>query len=441
MVSAITAQRTSTATGRSESRAPIVLGCALMAAVVLVNQSSFRVRAPDDLSADWQVLLRVAVCGLCGLFGLMHLSRTIELFFRPPGVLVLAFAGWAALSVFFARDLRYSAVAAVSLFCMVLFAPAVVQRLGARRIAATIVASTTLLLIGCWAAYYLTPDLGREPYALADPEDAGRLAGLMHPNGTGSMASLLIAILLVAWVSGWLRWWMVLPLLVFAAATLWASGSKTALGSAMFAALLVVTHRLPRPVTVLAGGFGAALALIMLAALSADADSVLRSISRTNDAEEILSFTGRVELWKFTLHEIGTSPLFGHGFACSRFVNEGGPDWAAGSHAHNLLLNVMVETGVVGGMLLIAMLLAQFFRAYHGLHLLPIVMTGLVLVEGVTGSVVFTTVPNAHTLLWLAALFPGWAAGGVGALSDPARGANVRAIDSGNAPLQPSWGG
>jgi len=419
----------------------MLLGAALMAAVVLVNQSSFRVRPPDELSADWQVMLRVGICGLCGLYGLMLLSRTIDSCFRPSALLVLMFAGWAALSVFFARDLRYSAVAVASLLCMVLFAPAILDQLGARGIGLVAIASITLLLIGCWWTFYLQPELGREPYELADPADVGRLAGLMHPNGTGSMAALLAALLLVALVSGWLRWWMVLPLLVFAAATIWQSGSKTSLVSALFAAMLIVMHRLPRPVTVLAGGFGATAAVILLAAIAADPDSLLRTISRTNDPEEIYSFTGRVELWKYTLHQTGASPVFGHGFACSRFVNEGGPDWAAGSHAHNLLLNTMVETGVVGGMLLVGMFLAQLVRAYHGLHLLPVLVTALVLVEGVTGTAVFTTVPNTHTMLWIAALFPGWATASFKGKEDARRG-TVQAADANKQPsLQPSMGG
>ncbi len=53
-----------------EAAPPVALAGFLVAAVVFVNEASFRNAAPEDFSVDWQVLLRIAVCGGCGLYAL-----------------------------------------------------------------------------------------------------------------------------------------------------------------------------------------------------------------------------------------------------------------------------------------------------------------------------------------------------------------------------------
>jgi hypothetical protein len=74
-------------------------------------------------------------------------------------------------------------------------------------------------------------------------------------------------------------------------------------------------------------------------------------------------------------------------------------------HAHNLLLNITLCTGAVGGLLLVAMLVHQLFWALGGPEAVPDAATVFILVAGITEPLLFGPMPRAHTVIWLLALF------------------------------------
>ena len=48
------------------------IGAALVAILVFVNEAVFRNADVEHVAFDWQIALRLAVCGACGLYGLAH---------------------------------------------------------------------------------------------------------------------------------------------------------------------------------------------------------------------------------------------------------------------------------------------------------------------------------------------------------------------------------
>ena len=81
--------------------------------------------------------------------------------------------------------------------------------------------------------------------------------------------------------------------------------------------------------------------------------TIFETVNRGQSAEQILSVTGRIEIWAIAIDKIFenfVSFFCGHGYGMSRFVlNEGtvSIDWYA-YHAHNTFLEVLLSMGFVG---------------------------------------------------------------------------------------------
>jgi|GEM_PF-3056558 O-antigen ligase len=80
----------------------------------------------------------------------------------------------------------------------------------------------------------------------------------------------------------------------------------------------------------------------------------LMDYAKSGEAE---TGTGRIGLWKVIIPAIMEKPLYGHGYVSSKFIAEdvSGVDWPAG-HTHNGFLEILYNNGVIGLILLLAVL-------------------------------------------------------------------------------------
>jgi O-antigen ligase len=94
----------------------------------------------------------------------------------------------------------------------------------------------------------------------------------------------------------------------------------------------------------------AALALALGLGFLPPIQDLLMSVSRSGDASEVLTLTGRTDLWSFVLGKVAERPLFGYGFNSAETVLS--RDWYgnadAGYSAHNVLLQSLLTVGIVG---------------------------------------------------------------------------------------------
>lgn len=378
-------------------------GVGLLGALVFFNEANFR--GGDEPGWHWQLALRLAICAGCGLYGVTFppLGRRRLLSF--PAAWCVLFAGWAFITAPLAMNVSYAFCGALSLGCLILFAPAVLQRIGPRMVAISIVSAALVFLAACWAAQFAWPDLAAE----ADQENVGRLGGLTHPNGTGAMAALAIGGLLALLTERKIGWRWAVAGLALAGVTLLATGSRTSLLAALAVTALITVRKIPLALTAWA------LCTIALAALAGETLGIgwrdlLADAARDEGIEEITSLTGRTDLWRFTLAEIGKAPLWGYGFGCSRFIMSE-TDLFVTRDPHNVLLDVVLETGPIGGLLLVAMLVGQMWRLAtqpaqprRYLATWPLVITALAIIGGTCEALLFTPIPNAYTAAWLLAL-------------------------------------
>ncbi|HEX5446097.1 MAG TPA: glycosyltransferase [Pirellulales bacterium] len=378
-------------------------GMVLLAAVVIVNEATLRVVEPDSTTFDWQSLLRLSVCGLCGLYGLIHLPGIHRCLLRFPGVCCLVFAAWAMATAPVAISPAYSFAACVALACAVLFAPAVLVRLGHETVIKTLIAAFLFFAAACWVAQFTKPELGQPEYLAQGQEPVWRLGGLTHPNGLGGFCALAIGCLGVLGIGGRVRWrWLAAPLAFFAI-TLWLTDSRTSQAAVSALVAVCVMRRLGP------ARLACAAALLAAAVLAAELASVdwsqwLVGAAREGDAEEVYSINGRTELWDFAIEKAARSPWLGYGFGSSRFLMSDFELFPA-AHPHQLLLDGLLETGVFGVLLLVTMMLTQLYRLWAAPAAFADMVTVLVMISGLTETPIFNPVPEAFTLCWLIALF------------------------------------
>jgi O-antigen ligase len=382
-------------------------GVGLLGALVFCNEANFRGANADEPGWHWQLALRLAICAGCGLYGVMFPPLQSRRVLGFPGAWCVLFAGWALVTAPLAVNVSYAVCGALSLGCLILFVPAVLERVGPRVVAATIVCSALAFLVACWGAQFTWPDLAE---ADADVGSVWRLGGLTHPNGTGAIAALAIGGLLALLAERKIAWRWGLIALGLAGATLLATGSRTSLAAALAVTALVAVRRIPLAVTAWA------LCAVAVAALAGEAIGIswrelLAGTARDEGIEELTSLTGRTDLWRFTLGEISKAPFWGYGFGCSRFIMSE-TDLFVTRDPHNVLLDVVLETGPLGGALLVAMLLGQAWKliarpasSRRCLVTWPVIVTVLVVIGGTCEAFVFTPIPNAYTAAWLLALY------------------------------------
>jgi len=398
------------------------LGAGLLAAAVFFNDAVFRVLDADRFSFDWQVALRLAMCGACGLFGLAHLRRTREDLLRFPAAWAVLLVVWAMATAVRAVDVRYAMASAVALGCMVLFAAAVLRVVGGRQIVLAIGGALLAFLAASWVVYFAVPSLGRTEFILPNLDVQYRMGGLAHANALGKLAGLLALFVLAAGRDIGLPRRAGLSLLVLALVTLAMTASRPAMIATAAAAAMLGWRRLGTGRMV-----GLGLGLLILASLvglagsfgliALDVDALLAKVSRSGEADAIYSFTGRTGIWEFVAGKIAESPLLGYGYGCSRFLLTGSEEIAV-FHAHNQLLNAALEMGVVGAILLAVIFLGQLGRMVFRGESLPDAVALFVVVGGLTDRLVLSPIPDACTIAWLIALF--WRGAGCSLREPPA---------------------
>jgi O-antigen ligase len=141
------------------------------------------------------------------------------------------------------------------------------------------------------------------------------------------------------------------------------TGSRGGMITSMVALLIV-----PLAMTNLSPGkMVGAIALLMLSgflAVSYVPESVVERLSTTGTSVQSLSLGGRSTLWKAGMNVFPDSPVLGHGTASYRHAIT--PELGINAQvAHNSYISVLVEEGVVGLLLFLAMLGSVFFATFR----------------------------------------------------------------------------
>lgn len=283
--------------------------------------------------------------------------------------LPLTLFGFAFLSSLWSADPDLTIRRAVALGGSVLVALLLVGVYGFRRTVVLTGLLLGLLMLASAVVALVLPDIGVHQTG----SHVGRWRGwFLHKNLLGREAALASSLLLVLGGTG-RRWARVCAFALLPATllVLWKAESATGIGAAIGTATLLMIYRVIRGRPLLGAAFVglASSAAVLLGFVTVFAPDRLVGLLNRD-----LSFTGRTRLWEEVLALIRDSPLLGHGYRGFWGTSKGDAISAAlgwrVSHAHNGWLEVGLDLGLIG-LLLIVLLFAIPLIRYFGSRLAP----------------------------------------------------------------------
>ena len=361
----------------------------------------FRIRDYQEKDVDFQVVIKIVLWITVGTVAIIHARRWIELLRNPINLPCFLFLMWLFLTAPIAPNPTYTLVSAFSIFACVAFSAYVFSAFEAKDAFATIVLSIMLFCAVSIVVYFAIPEFGHYVYWVNEERFISpRLAGIA---GSANNMALVAAFGLV--VTGLYarefhrmnRLFVPLSVLLCGAALLM-TNSRSPLVMVILILLLVYAFTWKR---LYAGLFVASVALLVLAALIPfGQEFLLKAFSRSGDASEVTSFTGRTDIWYAVLKLVEAQPLMGYGYASSVFVlpQHASEVGFATSHAHNVILQLLLTTGWIGVALFTLSIAGVTLRAIVYRDRVAFGMVAFVLLNGITESSGFTTLANICSL-------------------------------------------
>ena len=338
--------------------------------LVLVAGTKFRNRDPTASLAnvlDGQIILELAIFGLIALIlGMAILSPSLQtLRLKTTERLLIAFVVLAACSVLWSSAPMLTVVRTVQLAILLALGLIASRVMGASGTLRAVGVALTVYVLVCAALATAFP------WAQGLREDAqGRVRFswfAMHSISASTLTA--VAILYVLCIAlfapdGWKRRWVGVPIVLLflpLGTIMVAANSRGPLFALVGTICALLAFRYLHPVTTLTlVATGALLVLVgtvygvtpeSLLAQSTHSDSrVAEMVLRGQTVSEFGTLTGRTELWVGIMPYYFDRPLFGYGYQASRSVLLAVRPWAG--HAHNALIQSLMDLGLVGAVLL-----------------------------------------------------------------------------------------
>ena len=301
-------------------------------------------------SLNAQTGLKLVLWASMGLVGLARLPQLWPLMKDRALLSIGVFALFAITSTLWSPTPVYSAIGSIGFTAALLFACAAAVEISTEAIYRTVVVSFVVYFLLNIVASIILPDTAWLP--AYGERDLPRLQGISsHPNILGKeMASFICLCIPLALNKDKMRTAFLLG--VLAICVIVVTQSRTSLGAILIALVLplVIHPKIVLSITLIVCAVIGLGSLAIAIDFIPDLRSILDGASRSSDASEILTLTGRTELWGYVWDKILEAPFFGHGFGSASMVLSpqwwGAPD--AGVGAHNTWLQSLLIVGVIG---------------------------------------------------------------------------------------------
>jgi O-antigen ligase len=334
-------------------RRPNAIGCVLVFVTFALN-FNFRTRDLGDTGIDWQNGIKLATWIVLLAIAVVRWRRIAPLFREPTLALAFVYAMIALASTAWSEVPAYTGATAVGLFAYLGLGCALIVDLGEdatiRIMLWTLLAYITVGMIGGVVA----PDLAWLPPSVE--ETTSRLQGFSsHPNVFAQEAGVFVCFTVIARRKGLIGRGMFWGMLLFGVTAILAADSRTSLIAVLIATALVATRNSRFGGAIAFAAAGALALALALAACDAlpSIERLFGELSRTGRESEILTLTGRTDIWEVVWTKIKEKPFFGWGFNGTEELISSSVDKSflgTAVNAHNAYLQSILSIGFLGSL-------------------------------------------------------------------------------------------
>ncbi|PHQ34662.1 O-antigen ligase family protein [Rhodopirellula bahusiensis] len=357
---------------------------------------------------DGQVACKLLVAGMAfvvGAYGVLTSASVRETLTTLPPVMLLTILFLVVLATPIAISGASLAVALINV-TYVAFIIVALFTLGLRGMVTAILVGVAATMTLALFFYVFVPKYGLFPELLADGLVVNRMSGTAHPNAVGR-AMVLGGIATMYLVRrGTLQLNVAVPLAACFALAAYLAWSRTALVAGAFGMGILFLDRLTSRLGVSAIALIALLGVVGVTSIYATGredhfvGKILAKVSKSGDAEEITSGTGRSEIWAKGISLIANRPIIGHGFnAAPSLMLE------HSQATHNAVLHASLAGGLIAGALMACLLLWNVYLIFGGEQLLLRAFSAFTVLSCMTEDTVLETFPGPCTMVWLACIF------------------------------------
>jgi exopolysaccharide production protein ExoQ len=386
------------------SRAAILVYFVVLA---FVTDAQFRVRGAGEIDADWQSLLKFGLWIGAGIIGSAHLPPLRQMLRHPGSALWLTYIGIALVSSIYSPAPAYTFGCALALLCFYVFAYTLTRRLTLPQMLWAFVHTFTVFNIISWILFYAVPELGTNAAWTLDGM-LDRMCGLAgQATNLGVVCAMYIGAVFLLWWSGHCRVFWAIVYGSLGGATLLASNCRTMIIGVVLGIAAVVLSRSKWLYSM------GALAAVIMVALSVIfpswVDVITSKMSRSGEASEVYTLTGRLEIWDFVWTKIMESPFLGWGYNSSKVILASYFGFENGlmvDSAHNMYLQSLLSVGLLGTLPLVVLLGYLTFKCLAKPSPTLAYFLTLVLIGSVSDTGAVGTTPTVLTLLFILVSIP-----------------------------------
>ncbi len=384
-----------------------VIGLGLIFFVSWVNLAALSAEK-DSVGIDAQVLVKLVGIGLAGIYGAIGFCtdrRVRDVLQSFPVFWMVIIIALYFIAAPFSLTKMISCASAVSMVATLLMTVTALVQIGVMPVLNAIFAGMAFFNIFSWIAYFAWPEVGVWAEPLPEGKFAFRMSGLAHPNTLGQYTGLTVVLGSVMYFTYQKRSMLRVSLVLIALAALINSLSRTSLVATIVALAVAYRHVFLKPkyimryvVIGLLGTLG-----ILLVSTQVDMGAKIKEkltlVSKSGDAEELTTATGRAEIWGYAIRLIKEKPLIGYGAATSKYYLA---DYS--QYTHNMVLNVAFSTGIIGGFAMLMMILGRLRAMASVSHPLADGILMFIIVNGLFENVILSILCGMPTIIWIVAL-------------------------------------
>lgn len=357
---------------------------------------------------DIRVACKLVVAGLAflvGMYGLLTSSDVRQTLTTIPPVVLLTILMLVGLATPIA--ISSSSLPAVLInVAYVLFIVVALFSIRLRGVVTAVLVGVTATMGVALFLYFIVPKFGSFPELLADGLVVNRMSGTAHPNAVGRAMVLGLIVTLYLRRSDMLRLKVTLLLTACFALGAYLAWSRTALLAGAFGVGILYLDQLRGRFGVSAVALLALLSILGVTFIYATGredqlvGKVLEKLSKSGDAEEIMSGTGRSEIWAEATNLIMQRPVIGHGFNAAPILML---DYSQATH--NAVLHASLAGGLIAGALMAGLLLWNLYLVFFAENLLIRAFSAFTILSCLTEDTVLEIFPGPCTIVWMVCVF------------------------------------